>query len=895
MADWRRTIERRLDGLHLSPSREAEIVEELSQHLDDRYQELRAAGATDDAARRISLAELDDGDLIQALSGVETPAREPLALGDASRSTLFGGLWQDLRFGARLLTKEKSATAVIVLTLALGIAANAIVFGFTDLLLLRPLPLGNAAHTVTIYGVDHRQGGNRGRLSMPDFRDVKEHTASLEDVAAITLSRMSLTGSGEPLAVTVQSATANILRVWDVAPVRGRGFLPGDDAPGRPDVAMLSHRFWATHFAGDETIVGRALTLNGHSYTVVGVLTPAIEIGNIAAIDVWIPLDTSSAAARRDARSLTVFGVMKPTTTLATVNAELSTVADRLEREFPATNAGWRLRSISLREATVGANTWVFLALLAVIVALVLFVACANVATVMLARASARRREIAVRLALGATRGRLVRQLVSEGLLLGLGGGLVGLVLTYLGLNGFERLSEESYFQRLEINANLLEFTFALSLIAPVLFGVLPALQSSRPNLNEDLKEGGRDGSTTPGGQRSRSALVITQVAFALTLLIVAGLVVRSVYHIQRVPLGVTTKGVLVTHVRLDPPTYATAEARLRAMDSMLERLHSVPGVSAVAMMTGLPTVDGEPMRQFAIAGRPAPTAADMPWAVEVATSDAYLQTFDVPLLGGRSWTNDDRAGARAVALVSREAARRYWPARSPLGEHIRLLDGNGVPAGDTIEIVGVVDDVKGVNVAEAAPPRLYRPLAQAPAESLALAVRVQGDPTALASTVREALRAVDSDLAVSSIESMAVLVRAGLRNMDLVLGLFGSFAAVALLLAAAGVYGVTTFSVGQRRHEIGVRIALGATATDVVRMILGRSVKLIAIGAALGVLGGLAIGRMMGSVLFGVSPADPATYLIVVAVLTLSGLAASYVPAHRAISIDPVSVLKRD
>jgi putative ABC transport system permease protein len=330
-------------------------------------------------------------------------------------------------------------------------------------------------------------------------------------------------------------------------------------------------------------------------------------------------------------------------------------------------------------------------------------------------------------------------------------------------------------------------------------------------------------------------------------------------------------------------------------MDSMLERLHSVPGVSAVAMMTGLPTVDGEPMRQFAIAGRPAPTAADMPWAVEVATSDAYLQTFDVPLLGGRSWTNDDRAGARAVALVSREAARRYWPARSPLGEHIRLLDGNGVPAGDTIEIVGVVDDVKGVNVAEAAPPRLYRPLAQAPAESLALAVRVQGDPTALASTVREALRAVDSDLAVSSIESMAVLVRAGLRNMDLVLGLFGSFAAVALLLAAAGVYGVTTFSVGQRRHEIGVRIALGATATDVVRMILGRSVKLIAIGAALGVLGGLAIGRMMGSVLFGVSPADPATYLIVVAVLTLSGLAASYVPAHRAISIDPVSVLKRD
>jgi putative ABC transport system permease protein len=895
MPDWRPAIRRRIDGLQLPPSREAEIVEELSQHLDDRYQELRAAGATEDAARRMALAELDDTDLITALSGIEAPAREPLALGDARSSARFGGFWQDLRFGARLLTKEKSATAVIVLTLGLAIASNAIVFGFTDLLLLRPLPLGNAARIVTIYGVDHRQGDNRARLSIPDFREVKEHAASLEDVAATRLSRMSLTGAGEPLVATVQFGTANILHVWGVAPVRGRGFLPGDDLPGRPGVAMLSHRFWTAHFAGDETIVGRALTLNGRSYTIVGVLTPAVEIGNIAAIDMWVPLDTSSAAARRDVRSLTVFGLMKPTTALATVSAELSTIADRLERDFPATNAGWRLRAISLREATVGANTWVFLALLAVIVALVLFVACANVATVMLGRASARRREIAVRLALGATRIRLARQLMSEGLLLGLAGGLFGLLLTYFGLNGFERLSEESFFQRLEINTNLLLFTLALSIVAPVLFGLLPALQSSRPNLNEDLKDGSRIGSSPTGGQRSRSILVILQVAFALALLIVAGLVVRSVMHLQHAPTGVTANGVLTAHVRLDPPTYDSPAARLRAVDAMRDRLGALPGATAVAAAAGLPVVDGEPMRQFVIIGRPAPTAADTPWAVEAAVAGAYRQTFDLPLLAGRSWTDDDRSDSPPIALVSREAARRYWSGRWPLGERIQMLDGAGAAVGDVIEIVGVVDDVKGQVMAEPAPPRVYRPLPQAPTESVALAIRVQGNPTALAGAVREALRAIDPGLAVSNIDTMDVLVRRGLRNMDLVLSLFGSFAAVALLLAVSGVYGVTSFSVGQRQHEIGVRLALGANGGDVVRMIMAASLRLIAIGVGFGVGGGIAIGRMMDSVLFGISAVDPITYVVVTGLLAASGLAASYLPAHRALSIDPVAVLKRE
>jgi putative ABC transport system permease protein len=576
------------------------------------------------------------------------------------------------------------------------------------------------------------------------------------------------------------------------------------------------------------------------------------------------------------------------------VNAEVSTIAERLQAEYPATNAGWRLRAISFREATVGANTWVFLALLGVIVALVLLVACANVATVMMARASARRREIAVRLALGATRARLARQLVSEGLLLGLCGGIVGLLFTYLGLLGFGRLSDESYFQRLEINANLLMFTFGLSLIAPVLFGLLPALQSSRPNLNDDLKEGSRDGSG-PSRQRSRSVLVVVQVAFALSLLIVSGLVVRSVILLQSTPLGITTTDVLATHVRLDPPKYDTAAARVRAIDSMLDRLRALPGVSITSAASALPVADSEPTRQFVVAGRAAPTGAEIPWAVQVATSAGYHQTFDVPLIAGRLWTDADRAESTSVALVNREAVRRYWPSRSPLAEHIRMVDGSGAPFGEPIEIVGVVDDVKGVSVSEPAPPRLYRPLSQESSERVAIAVRSHGDPTAAAGAVRSALRGVDADIAIANIETMDVLVRSGLRNIELVVSLFVSFGTVALLLAVAGVYGVTAFSVGQRRHEIGVRIALGATAADVVRMIMASSVWLVAVGAVLGVAGGLAIGRTMGTVLFGIGAADPPTYLAVLVLLVTSALVASFVPAHRAISIDPVSVLKRE
>jgi putative ABC transport system permease protein len=893
MPDWRYAIQRRLEPLRLPAAREAEVVEELAQHLDDRYEELRSGGASDDEARRAALAEAHDADLVRELTGIAQPAVEPLALGGPQRAHAIGGLWQDLRFGARLLVKDAGASLVIVLTLGLAIAANAIVFGFADLLLIRPLPIGNATRLVSVYGLDHRSGDDRDALSVPEYLDIKAQSASFDNVTAMTRSELSLTGAGEPRVVAAMSVTPNLFRVWDVGAVAGRTLLPGDDRPGRDEAAVLAHRFWSATFSGDPAIVGRHISLNGRSYTVVGVLTPSIEIGTIGRIDLWLPLETS-ATAKRDERMLGVMGLLKPGATLASASAELATIAGRLQQVYPVTNAGRELRAMTLRESTAGGSTWILLSLLGVIVALVLLVTCANVATVMLARASARRREIAVRLALGATRARLVRQLVSEGLFVGVAGGVVGVLFAHAGLTGFKLLSPEPYFQLLRINANLLAFAAALSAIAPLVFGVVPALQSSQPDLSEDLKEGGREG-VASRGNRLRSLLVVAQVSLALALLIVAGLVVRSVVHIERVALGVRPEGVLTVRVRLDPPKYNDDDARARATEAIVERLEAVPGVTAAAAMQGLPLLDPERSRQFLIDRRPAPRAADVPWAFEARTSRGYPRAMALPLLEGRMWRPDDRASSWAVAVVSREAVRRYWSGRSPLGAHIRVLDADGKPT-DSIEVIGVVDDVKGQDLPQPSPPRLYQPLVRRPAASVAFAVRTEGDPALLAPAVRGALRAVDRDLATSDVQRFDEMMALRFRTFSLIIAMFTGFATIGLVVAVTGVYGVTAFSVGQRRREIGVRIALGATSADVARLIVGHSFRLMAVGACLGVVAGWALGlTIRGSLLFGVGAADPLTYTLVLGLLAVSGLVASYVPAHRAMSIDPMTVLKRE
>jgi len=894
---WASDIRRILAPLDLARAREAEIAQELAQHLQDRYSELRRGGATDADARRDALSELDDRDLLRELTGIERRAAEPLALGSpAPRGGFAHGAWQDLRFGARLLVKDRGASFVVVLTLALAIAANGIVFGLADLFLLRPLPFGNAPRLVTIYGADHDQMQDRQRLSLPDYLDVSAQNTVFDEVIALRRGeQLSMTGIGEPTAVGAAFVTPNAFRGWAVPAAIGRTILPDEGAPGRNAVAVLSHHFWKAHFAEDTSIVGRTVLLNGRSFTIVGVVTPDIELGNLVDIDVWLPLEIT-AGEHRSERATTVFGLLKPSASLMSANAELATIGDRIARDHPETNSGWRLHAITLRESTAGSTTWVILALLGVIVGLVLVVACANVATVMLARASARRRELALRVAIGATRGRLVRQLVSEGLLIGVASGIGGLLLTSGGLTAFKTLSPELFFQRLTVNGNLLAFACALSVVTPMLFGVLPALQASRPNLNEDLKEGGRDSAASVRGNRSRSVLVVMQVAFALTVLIVSGLIVRTVVALENVPLGMNPDGLLTVRVRFDPPRYADDAARLRAVNAIVARLSALPGVTSAAAMRSLPIVDAEPRRTFTIAGRGSPERAAAEWMNEASASADYAKTIALPVFEGRMWADADRAGGWSVALVNREAARRYWPSRSPVGDRITLLDANGRGDDREIAIIGVVDNVPIGDLSEPPPPRFYRPLATAVSlTSVAFAIRAGGDPTLMAPTIREALRAEDRDLAASQVRPARREIDNTLRTYNLILSLFVGFATVGLLVAATGVYGVTAFSVGQRRHEIGVRVALGATAADVLRLVASRTVRLLCMGAAVGVLGGWAIGVAMRRILFGVGAADPLTYAAVLVLVAGCAAIATYLPAHRALAIDPVSVLKRE
>jgi putative ABC transport system permease protein len=800
---------------------------------------------------------------------------------------------KDLQLAGRLLLKSPGYAVVVAFTLALAIGANTIIFSFADLFLLRPLPLGDPARTVTLYSVDTQRGLMRGRTSLPDFVDWRAQTTAFDDMAASYQTGFTLTGTGDPIRVTALRATANLPSMWQLKTVVGRVFLPSEGVPGNDRVAILSHRFWKQHFASDPNVIGRSFALNGDSYTVVGVLTDAIEIGNMIAIDLWMPMPADSAAARRDARNLSVSARLKPGATVEQASTELHAVAARLEKAYPTTNAGWSARALSLRESIAGADAWIILAMLGIVVAFVLVIACANVANMMLARATVRAKEMAVRLALGASRSRLIGQLMSESLLLGVAGGALGLGVAHGGIKAIQASSNEPFFKLLFINAHVLEFAVTLSIVAPLVFSILPALHASGADLNDALKEGSRRSSGGVKGRRSRAVLVVFQLSLALMLLVVAGLVTRTMAAIEHVPTGIEPAHVLTAQVQLDPPKYVDAARAAAFADRLVERLASLPGVRAAAIASRVPLVDPEPAIRFQIQGQPVRPDKDRPWAHDVSVSGDYLATFNIGLVAGRALSTRDEATSSKVAMISREAARRYWGGASPIGSQIEIAGENNEHA--TVQIVGVVDDVKPADLTDPMPPRIYRPLAQRPERALAFVLRTEGDPAAIGSSMREAIRTADPDLAVSRISPLTDLLFDTFRENRVLVGMFAGFALVALVLSAAGLYGVTAYAVSQRTQEIGIRMALGATATDVLRMIVGQNARLVAVGAVVGVFGGVSLGLTMRSVLYRVGATDPATFASVLALLTAVTLVATYLPARRATRVDPLECLRND
>lgn len=805
---------------------------------------------------------------------------------------MFATLLQDLRYGIRALRRDLGFTAVVIVTLALAIGANTVIFSFTNVLLLRPLPIRDPDRVAWFFGIDPARGRTRADSSYPDYLDWRDGARSFESLAAMTQATYTMTGRGEPRRLRATRVTGNFFSTWGVRPVRGRFFGPPDDRPGAPRVAVLSHRFWKAQLGGAESTIGESLTLDGSPYTVVGVMMPEMEIGNISLIDVWVPLATDPATARRDLRNLRVTGRLEPGVSLEAADAEVRAMTLRLQQQYPDSNKGWGVQVVSTKTAMVGEDSWLVLGLLIAVVVFVLLIACANLANLVLARQVARRRELAVRAALGASRRRLVWQLVMESGVLGIAGGALGLAVGEAGLRIIRAAAYEPFFQLVTIDRNVLLFGLGLSFVTPLLFSLLPALNSSRDDLTEALKEGG---ARTLGGRhvrRSRNGLVVAQVALAVVLLVLAGLVLRTMAAITAVDQGFDPRGLLTLHLDLPEWKYKDDGTVARFYREALDRIAALPAVRSAGAVRRLPIVEADATARFEIDGRPIAKAEDRPWAAGGFVSRDYFSTTGIPLVRGRAFAASDTTDAPRVAVISTEMARRYWTnADAAVGARIRLESPQG-GLGPAVEIVGVVGNTANPDVERAPDPTFYLPIEQAPQRALWIVARGD-DPSALAAPVRTVIHSVDPDLAIYQMRPLTIAIEDELSSSQILMGLFVAFAILALLLAAAGLYGVVAYSVSQRLPEMGVRMALGALPGDIRRLVFGQSLKLAAIGLVAGLAGALATARIAAKVLFGVTPTDPLTYGTVLGLLMTVALAASYVPARRAARVDPAKSLR--
>jgi putative ABC transport system permease protein len=810
----------------------------------------------------------------------------PRLRGDGFMRTLM----QDLRYGARMVRRQPTFSAVVIMTLALAIGANTVIFSFANILLLRPLPLKDPATLGWVFTVDPHRAGNRGPLSIPEFMDYRQRLTTFESLAASVRASIVLTGRGDARRLRGTRVTANLVDVWGLRMHLGRPFTPSADLPGAPAEAVISHHYWDRELNRDPAVVGQTLTLDGRPATVMGVLAPDIEIGNLSEIDVWVPLSLSPDGAREE-RTLRVNGRLKPATTLAQANADALRVAQILAREHPRTNEGWSARVAPTREAMTGNDTWPIMALLSVVVGFVLLLACANLANLVLSRATGRRRELAVRSALGASRGRVVRQMLTENLIYGVCGGALGLAVAEGGLVLMRAFAFEPFFQMLRIDRNVLLFTGSLALLTPVLFAILPALQSTRSDAGEALKDGG---TRTAGGahaSRSRSVLIVAQLSLAVMLLVLATLLVQALVKIADAPLGLETRKMLTARLELPAWRYANPVAIAEYHAQLLARLQSNPAIERAAFVDRLPILDGEPATDVSIAGRAAGRPEDRPWAVTSVVSEGYFATVGMPMVAGRAFTDRDLPDRPRVAIVNKEMARRHWglPAQA-IGARITL-------AGDTsaapLEVIGVTSDVLRAD-REAANPQIYLASNQQPGRSVSLIVRA-GDPAGVAPEVRAQLRGIDADVPVYDVRPFQDVIDEDLSSGRILGSLFVSFALLALVLAASGLYAVVSYAAAQRVKEFGVRIALGATASDIVKMMLRQTGKLVGIGLVLGLIGGRALAMLATALLYRVSPSDPATYIAVALTLGSIALLASYIPVRRATAVDPVSALRLD
>ncbi|HEV7747769.1 MAG TPA: ABC transporter permease [Pyrinomonadaceae bacterium] len=802
-------------------------------------------------------------------------------------------LLQDLRYAIRTMLKKPGFTLIAVVTLALGIGGSTAIFTVVDAALLRGLPYKSPDRLYHLWESTPQKEFSQREFSYPDFQDYQQNQV-LEGLAAYTGGGGIMSGRGEPQRVFAPGATANFFSVLGVEPILGRTFQTGEDKPGAPRVVVLTYGMWQRSFGADPGIIGQSITFNGEPYSVVGVLPASFQFA-LRQADLWRPYQpTPTQLSRRGMHGTNLIGRLKPGVSPAQAQAELSVITKRIEQENTQSHAGTALKLIPLQEQIVGQVKPILLVLLAA-VGFVLLIACANVASLLLTRALSRQKEVAIRSALGASRWRVVRQLLTESILLSLAGGVAGVLVAYWGISGLVAVLPDSqivalpFLKTLHIDAGILAFSFGLSLLTGIVFGLAPALQSSRPDLNEVLKEGGRN-TAAGAGHRLRSALVMTEIALAVVLLIGAGLMMKSLLHLLQANVGFNPDKLLTLTVVPPAAKYTDENRQIEFFDQLRERVKSLPGVSDAGTVNILPLQSGNTTR-VNVEGDPIPPPGQENEANIRTVDDTYFQTLGVPLTAGRMFDERDKPNDPPVVIIGKTFADRIFAGRDPIGRRLVYAGAQAPP----LTVIGVVGDVKIGGLDDAIRPVIYYPFRQDSNAGTNLVVRTTNDPTALAAAIRNEARTLEPDVAIFNVNAMEQLISnspaAFMRRFPALL--ISVFAGIALLLASIGIYGVVSYSVSQQTHYIGVRMALGAQASDILKMVLKQGLTLALGGMALGVVAAFGLTRLLQSLLFEVRATDLATFGLVLGALFVVALLACYIPARRATKVDPLVALR--
>jgi predicted permease len=907
MPEWKAEVRRQLKGLNLPPAREEEIIEELSDHLENLYEEILAQGATTEKAYREVHSSLKQSDLLVELrAAVRTARPEPIPVGSRNSGHLLADLWQDLVYAARMLRNAPGFTAVAALTLALGIGANTAVFTIISTLLLNPLPVANSSELAAINTTQAKmttQSGEFQLMSYLNIKDFRDRTHSFSSFAAHSNpTAITMTDTGEPHRVFVELVSGNYFETLGIHPFMGRFFLPSEDVtPGAAPVVVLGYAAWQGRFGGASDIVGRTIKLNNTPFTIIGIGPKGFKgLYAVFGPDVWVPsmmaeqiLPAEQGNALRDRAILLFTGIarLRPGLTIAQARAELNIVASSLEKEFPDANQGQAVAVRPLNEAAYGPERQPLLfgsTLLMAIVGLVLLIACSNVANLLLSRAAVRRQEMAVRLALGAGRMRLIRQLLTESVLLGLLGGGLGLLFGYAGcqfLWSFRPAEFALNFAELRFSPGVFVFALAVSLLSGLLFGVVPALRTSRTPVSEVLKEESRAAGRSRGRISLANTLLAGQVAVSLVLLVVAAMVLQSIQREYTIDPGFETKHVALFMMYPGQAGYNQTRTE-QFYKQARERIGSVPGISSLSWASNLP-LWGRKETGVVIEGLEQRKKSEAISAVVDTVDLNYFSTVGISFVEGRDFTQEDRDISTPIAIINDTMAAKYWPNQSPLGKRLQLPRGK-----DFVQIVGVVKTANYQTLGEAPQSCVYLPLRQNYSDAMILYVRTERDPSATLAAVQGEIRLLDPGLPVEDIRTGTKVIEQALWGAKIGVGLLGVFGLLALALASVGLYGIMAYSVNQRRREIGIRMALGAGQASVLRLILRQGMLLVISGVALGLIFSLLIGRALSKFLYGVGASDAASLAGASLVLLSVALVACYLPARRASQVDPLVAL---